>query len=98
MMQPEAPDEIAAAAPAAQSLVPAATPPAAALLEPVRAAPGGSLMVPEWRPPPSPALPLAWGFSVAAVICGVAFLVIDHAAVATAWPPMQRLYGLLRLS
>ncbi len=57
-----------------------------------------SLLAPEWRAPPSPALPLAWGVSVAAVVCGLAFLVIDHAAVAAAWPPMQRLYALLRLS
>jgi predicted Zn finger-like uncharacterized protein len=59
---------------------------------------GGRLLMPEWAPPPSPALPIAWGVSLAAVLCGLAFLLMDHSAIAAAWPPMQRLYGLIRLS
>jgi hypothetical protein len=81
--------------------VPAPQPRAAPAAQPkqVVVVPSGArLLVPQWVPPPSPALPIAWGVSLAAVLCGLAFLLIDHAAIAAAWPPMQRLYGLIRLS
>jgi predicted Zn finger-like uncharacterized protein len=58
--------------------------------------------VPALLPPPPPerslGLPAAWAASVLVLAGGIAVLLMDHRALAAAWPPLQRLYAVLGLS
>ena len=87
-----------------------APPPALAAPEPVAApAAGAGELAPARVPQPAPRPPakgsrapvgplglwLAWVASVGAVLLAVVGLWLFRAELAVAWPPIQRLYGLL---